>query len=268
MDRRRGRKVLRIAGLVAAVILAGTSLAGCERGEVAGVTGVSDVWATLHGTVHSNDPTPRYWFEYDPSPTLADGQLTFASSTPQNQWACCGPMLSASTRIEGLTPATTYHYRFCIRTESGGGLCGTPSSFTTRPDDRDVVRGSVAIPIFPELGYYQGVSLHVRAEPDGSSPLGWVSRAPGSSYFRLPDQGEATCLRVVGNRAAAGFVATTDEGTEVPQVVFVEDNGPSGDRFGHLLVDHEPLECPDPATSAVPWNVAAEGDITITDHPG
>ena len=244
-------------------------LTSCEYGEATGVSDLTDMSATLHGDVHSGDPTPRHWFEYDQNPTVVDGKLTFASSTYENEWSCCGPMLSAAMVVTGLSPDTTYYYRFCIRTDSGAGLCGGPDTFTTRPADRDSVEGSLAIPIMPELGYVDGVSASVRAEPDSSSPVGVASRIPGSYYFRIADRGEATCLRISGNRAAVGFVnaETPDTGDPpVSQIVFFEDNGSSGDRFGHLIVGETPASCPDPATAAVTWKVAIQGDVVITDH--
>jgi hypothetical protein len=108
----------------------------------------------------------------------------------------------------------------------------------------------------------------VRAEPDSSEPVGTASRLPGSSYFRYPDSGSATCLRIVGNRAAIGFVALDELGSgapPVPQVVFVEDNGSSGDRFTHVFTQETPLECPDPSDGAIAWKTATLGNVTITD---
>ena len=78
--RRRGLVGLIVAGVVVA------SLAGCEYGEATGVSDVTDISATLHGTVHSTDPLPEYWFEYDDAPHVvevgeawSEGRLTAAS---------------------------------------------------------------------------------------------------------------------------------------------------------------------------------------------
>jgi len=262
--RRRGLVGLVVAGVVVA------SLAGCEYGEASGVSDVTDISARLHGTVHSTDPLPEYWFEYDSAPEVVEGVgLVFDSSTPHGEWACCGPMETASDVATGLTPDTTYQYRFCIRTEDGRGQCGGAASFRTKPDDRDVVSGSISVPIVPELGSYVGVSASVRAEPDGSDPVGRVSRVPGTYYFRYPDSGDATCLRILGNRVAIGFVGEYQEVAgqpDIPQVVFIEDNGVGGDRFGHQILDSAPLDCPDPSTTPVTWTTAVQGDITLTDH--
>lgn len=263
--RRRGRRAR--LGVVAG--LAALGLAACDYGEATHATEVTDVSARLHGNVHSSDPLPQVWFEYDAQPEVVDGALVFDASTPIQQWACCGPMETASSVVSGLEPGTTYHYRMCVRTESGGGLCGAPVQLTTKPDDRDVVEGHLAIPIYPELGYVDGVSVSVRAEPDSSDPVGAASRSPGTHYFRLADTGSVTCLHIVGNRAAIGFVADYEDfgAPDVPVVVYVEDNGDGGDRFADTTLTEPPVDCPDPATAAVDWRLAAQGDITIVDHP-
>jgi hypothetical protein len=262
------RRVVRNrVGVVACCVVA-LVLVGCERGEVSGTSQVTDISATMHGTVHSDDPLPRYWFEYDPAPKVVDGQLTFASKTAVGQRGCCGPMLAASGTATGLTPDTEYYYRFCIRTDRETGMCGAPGTFRTKPDNRDKVEGSIGIPVFPQLGAYDSVSANVRAEPDGSDPVGTASRLPGSSYFRYPDSGSVTCLRVVGNRAAVGFVAVDDLGSGAgpfPQVIFVEDNGPGGDRFTHILTEDTPEDCPDPTDPSLIWKTSTIGNLTVTD---
>lgn len=263
---RGGRR--RLAGL-AVVGLSVAALAGCEYGEATGVSEVTDISARMHGTVHSTDPLPEYWFEYDDAPELVDGVLVFDSSTPHGEWACCGPMETASDVATNLSPDTTYQYRFCIRTEDGGGLCGAPASFRTKPDDRDRVAGAIWSPPVVPLGPGPGIEVDVRAEPDGSDPVGLVSVTPGSYYFRFPDSGPATCLRIVGNRVAIGFVVVDPTGAGMPdisQVVFVEDNGPSGDRWARVTVPDAPLDCPDPSTAAVSWTTPVNGNITITDR--
>ncbi len=119
------------------------------------------------------------------------------------------------------------------------------------------------------LGPGPGIEVDVRAESDGSEPVGLVSVTPGSYYFRLPDSGPATCLRIVGNRVAIGFVVVDPTGAGMPdisQVVFVEDNGPSGDRWARVTVPDAPLDCPDPSTAAVSWTTPVSGNITITDR--
>lgn len=263
---RRTRSRLRQAFGGVAVLAVLATLTSCEYGEATGVTKVTDVSATLHGAVHSTDPTPKYWWEYDTEPTVVDGNLTFAHKTAVGEvWG--GPMLTGSRAVTGLSPDATYHYRFCIQTDSGRGLCGAPDTFTTRPADRDVVEGEVGVWGIG-LGGDPAVSVSVRAEPDSSVPIGRIQRLPGSHYHRFPDSGDVTCLRISGNRAAVGFTAEHLDGSDPgpPQVVFIEDNGPTGDRFGHLVVDDTPTDCPDPATAAVTWLVAELGDVTITDH--
>ena len=65
---------------------------------------------------------------------------------------------------------------------------------------------------------------------------GDASASPGSDYFKIPDGGAVTCLRVKGNRAAVGFVAKPQDLGQAPppgpvqRLILIEDNRPTGDR--------------------------------------
>ena len=83
-----------------------------------------------------------------------------------------------------------------------------------------------------------GASVFATSKPGGRAPVtGDASVSPGSYYFKIPDGGAVTCLRVKGNRAAVGFVAEPlDLGQDpppvpVPRLILIEDNGPTGDRL-------------------------------------
>ena len=90
-------------------------------------------------------------------------------------------------------------------------------------------------------------SFTTSADPDGTDAVGNAATVPGFFDFRLEDSGPVSCLRVEGNRATIGFVS--DPGRygipEAPVFVlaYVEDNGPSGDRFGRSILT-SPTSCP------------------------
>ena len=58
-----------------------------------------------------------------------------------------------------------------------------------------------------------------------------------------------TCLRVEGNRAAVGFLTDGDWGTKYPLMVFIEDNGATGDRWSMLRLDAVASTCPVPTAA-------------------
>ena len=88
-----------------------------------------------------------------------------------------------------------------------------------------------------------------------------------------------TCLRIDGNRATVGFVAqpldfVDPDAQPVPQLLFVEDNGTTGDRLGRQVLGAPATTCPAPTAAdfvnfdvggfAVP-PVLTEGDFVIHD---
>ena len=110
--------------------------------------------------------------------------------------------------------------------------------------------------------------------------MGNASIAPGSVYFKIPDAGRVTCLRIVGNRAAVGFIADpVDLGQPnpqpIPRVLYVEDNGQTGDRIGFGSLHAPYSDCPTPTDASFPDFVVGgfsvppvleSGDFTIHDH--
>jgi hypothetical protein len=132
----------------------------------------------------------------------------------------------------------------------------------------------------PQVGFSIGAYVHATSGPNGAGPVvGTAYTSPGRVYFKVSDFGPVSCLRVAGNRAAVGFVASTDLGQPDPQpipiVLFVEDNGQSGDRIGHRQLAQPATTCPIPGDADfVPFSVGGnpvppvvtDGDFTIHDH--
>lgn len=242
-------------------------LAACDFGETRDATYVGDTSARLEGYVHTEEgDTVRSWFEYGPTWDLG-------SSTPERWYTPPGTALGGPVEVvvTGLDEGTTYYYRHCVR-GADAAICGTRLSFTTTAG-RDSVLGLGISQEIPALGYHVGANLDVSSAPDGSNAEGYASRSPGAIYFRVPDQGEVTCLRVDGNRAAVGFLADYtdyDPGLPlVPVVVYVEDNGASGDRFTVDLPAEAPTTCPDPDATldSVAGETVIRGGFVVHDHP-
>lgn len=254
----------RLGAVAAGVAL----LAACDHGDTRSADHVGDTTARLSGYVHTDDAeTVTWWFEYGPTWDLG-------SSTPEHAFTTVGTQRGGGVdaTLTGLDEGTTYYYRHCVRGSGEGVVCGSRQAFTTT-SGRDSVQGIGVSAEIPELGYYVGAILDASSEPDGSLPEGHASRSPGVHYFRIPDEGDVTCLRVEGDRAAVGFVADYtdyDPGLPlVPVVVYVEDNGSIGDRFSVELPAEPPSTCPDPDTvlDAVAGNVLIRGDFVVHDHP-
>jgi streptogramin lyase/phosphodiesterase/alkaline phosphatase D-like protein len=90
-------------------------------------TGITDVKATMNGTVNPLGLGSTYRFEYGPT-------TSYGSSAPLNG-ASAGAGTTAikeSATLTELKPATTYHYRISA-TSNGGTSYGKDKTFTTMP---------------------------------------------------------------------------------------------------------------------------------------
>ncbi len=88
-------------------------------------TSVTDVAATLKGTVNPNGSSTDGWFEWGTSPTLSNPNLTSAQALGSSG------SVSLSKGISSLTPNTTYYYR-AVGSNLVGTSSGTILSFTTK----------------------------------------------------------------------------------------------------------------------------------------
>jgi glucose/arabinose dehydrogenase len=96
-------------------------LTGCA--DTDDPSAVTETGATLNGRVHAHGEQLTWWFEYGTTSsygtqTAHEGPMTGDSQVP------------VSTRVTGLTPGTTYHYRLCTEVPQGP-QCGDDVSFAT-----------------------------------------------------------------------------------------------------------------------------------------
>jgi hypothetical protein len=268
------RRALRPLAVLALLVSAAAVLGACSFGTTGEATDVTDVGARLSGLVRNTTAEPTaYWFEY--------GRTTIYGSSTPRATVNVAPQGShpVDVQLRGLAEASTYHYRLCTEGSDGLGTCGADRVFTTTTG-RDSVSGRGAVLSIPEIGYAIAATAYATSGPDGATPVNGVAvTSPGRVYFKVGDGGPVSCLRVEGNRAAVGFVATTDIGQPDPQpipiMLFVEDNGTSGDRIGHVQLAEPATTCPVPTDAdfgpfivggiTVP-PVVTSGDFTVHDH--
>lgn len=123
------RKALLTPLLVATVVL----LPGCAFGVAGRARFLASTSATVEGRLHSQLTDPngvgvRYFYEY--------GETT-AYGTPFGFGAAVinrpGSDYGIATKLTGLEPGTTYHYRLCASDEENAGdpICSADVAFTT-----------------------------------------------------------------------------------------------------------------------------------------
>jgi hypothetical protein len=124
---------------------------------------------------------------------------------------------------------------------------------------RDSVAGAIS---YGEGRAGLGFTFSTSSGPAGESPTGTVT----IYTFVSGDLGTfpVSCLGVGGNRATivASFPGTTPP-TPAGVVIYVEDNGSSGDRIHSNFVSSVPSSCPPPAT--VIEDPFTFGDVTVVD---
>jgi hypothetical protein len=128
--------------------------------------------AALAAQVHPHGTPTTYFFEYGPT-------TAYGSSTPVASAGASGTPVEISEQIEGLDPASTYHYRL-VAESSEGGATGDDMEFTTRagctlPDGR-------AFELVSPADDISGVGVGTWLPGDeGAHPLGMPSRS-GERY--------------------------------------------------------------------------------------
>jgi hypothetical protein len=238
------------------------ALAGCGAGFTGDATRVTDVGATVGGSISTaKDDELTWWVEWGLTTAYGNRTPDAKLQTRQDQHQF------VSANILGLSHGATHHYRVCARGTDGGGICGADRVLTTTAGEDSAV-GQGIVDSIPQLGFYDGSNLDAYGPPGGGAPHGRASISPGSAYFRIPDQGPVTCLRVEGNRAVVGFKGEEfTSGIEpIPgALVFIEDNGPTGDREKHRGLTAPPATCPAFETEGL--RAVIDGDFRVHDHP-
>jgi hypothetical protein len=268
--------MVRFGKLAVLIVALAAVLAACGWGETKPAVHVTDETAELTGMVHNTVAGPTdYWFEY--------GKTTsYGSSTPHRSINLPDPNTGATAteRVVGLEEGTTYHAKLCALDADGHGVCGGDQPFATAGPE-DWVSGAGLILKDPALGFQLSAGAFATSSPDGSNPAGdagyinWERPATGGV------SGPVSCLRVDGNRATIGFLGSPPdvfgEGPQpgTPRLLFVEDNGPTGDRVGFRQVADASV-CPTataadfpnffPTTPRPLPPVISDGDFSVHDH--
>lgn len=257
----------------AALLLTMAVLAvGCAVGETQPATHVTDVGATLTGKVrNSEDVLTRYRFEYGPTEA-------YGSATPWRETEIGSGATRVAETVGGLPHAALRHFRLCASDANGRGVCGADRTLTTTDGKDSVVGEGLLVEGEPPATGDFSASVDARSGPSGAAPSGRAVRSPGALSPHIPDGGRVTCLKVFGDRATVGF-ATEPTGTNPNPtdggMIFIKDNGPTGDYLNHRWEATPPTTCPTatddffiaaPAGSDPPFAALVSGDFQVHDH--
>ena len=218
-------------------------LVSCGVGDTKPADDVSDVGFRMHGDIANTvDGATSYHFEY--GLTSAYG----SSTAVRSQVVVAGTRSAVDEQVTGLAEATRYHYRLCAVDVDGHGLCGADTTVTTDAGHDSVVgQGWIILDGTNRIALGSGV-MDAHSDADGTNATGRASASPGPHTPFFDDVGDVTCLRVEGNRASIGFLTDAVDppaaNERYPLMVFIEDNGSSGDRWTERSLSSPATSCP------------------------
>jgi len=264
-----GKKSIVVAGSVVMAVV----LTSCGMGKTLTADQMTLDSVRLNGEVSNTEVgETTYYFEYGLTPE-------YGSTTPVGSLYASQPNVGypVSATVSGLAEGTDYYYRICAHRLDGKGSCGANGRVRTDTTVTwDAVNGAGYVIDDTTTGLKIGGTVRTRESYDPEYGYGDVQTDPGPSsstqYY-----GDATCLTVQGNRASMGFADWSQASYPDPRyfIVFVEDNGPTGDRWGRIEVDEMPTTCPVPTGADFPSFVVGSqvippivtiGDFVVHDN--
>jgi hypothetical protein len=229
-----GRTRTLLVALLALLVVPASALAGpCIDVTTGAATSVTATTATIGGSLDPHNQSMT--FRFDIGPTVAYG-----SSTPTRS-STITVATTASEKLAGLTPGTTYHYRLVGTTPCGTEL-GLDAGFTT-----PLLPGQLPLPIVPlvytswgsgnaEVGIVNSDGSGARnlsnspasdfdpaISPDGSRVV-FTSTRTGNGDLYLINQDGSGLVQLTTSRYADDSAAWSPDGK---QIVFTS-SGPAG----------------------------------------
>lgn len=261
--RTRGKSIVLLVGAaVAALVITSCGYARTEPADQ-----ITETSFRLHGeVVNTEAAVTSYYFQYGFAPGVIN--MTLPTRTVDITEPDTGYPVTET--VTDLTPGRTYQYRLCAYAGTDEVRCGQPQYVSTLPPE-DTVRGTGFVLGDASSATAIGGEVSVRQTRDPEYGQGEVYAQLGGER----NWWQATCLTVEGNRAAVGVTLNLTSGTQW-WVVSIEDNGPTGDRWGQVQVGSEPTTCPTPTAADFPPFVVGStaipstlttGDFTVRDYP-
>jgi hypothetical protein len=216
-------------------------------------TGITNVGATLNGSVNPNGLATEVWFEWGTSPTLA----TFDNTVPKQTFPAGTTVQSVSAPITGLTFGTTYYFRLAASNSSGvtKGVIGNFSTSAQRPTVTTLAADNLAA---------TSATLHGGVNPNLLATDAWFEYGPNATLATFSKSTDVP----IGSGSAVVPTSFTITGQPFGGTVFFRAaaRNNAGEQKGNL--DNVSMLNPPPVANAGADNSVLQGKTGTLDGSG
>lgn len=175
-----------------------------EEESVLNVAGTS---ATLQAQINPEGTETTYRFEYDTSEYSSNAPHGVSAPSPEASAGAGSGLVSVEAHVQGLTPATLYHFRMVATNAAHETAYGKDQTFTTQP-----AGGELALPDNRQWELVSQPNKHgatiypvaesgvIQAAADGSA-ITFLTNAP----TELEPKGFSNLVQVLSTRGAGGW---------------------------------------------------------------